>query len=238
MRSALSFLTIAGGSEPPRPSTLDWFPAVGLLIGAALGVLWWAAGRAWPVGPAAAVVVAADLAVTGLLHFDGLVDSADGLIAPLDRERRLAVMAAPDAGSFGVGAAAALLLVRWSALSATDHRSLWRDVVLLAALWCVSRTLAATVARWRPYARETGLAAAFAGPRRPAVTVLGLAAAIALAVAWKPVAGAVALATAVAAGVAVVVLADRRIGGYTGDVLGATVIVTETVGLLTAAARW
>ena len=87
MRAAFAFLTPFGGARPPGPRTLDWFPLVGAVIGAgARRVV--VGGRPGLAGPvAAALVVAADLGVTGLLHFDGLVDSADGLLPHLDRER-------------------------------------------------------------------------------------------------------------------------------------------------------
>ena len=62
-------------------------------------------------------MVVADLGLTGLLHFDGLIDSADGLLPPLTQARRLEVMADPHAGAFGVAAAAAVLLVRWASLA-------------------------------------------------------------------------------------------------------------------------
>lgn len=238
MRSALSFLTIAGGSRRPGPNTLDWFPPVGLLIGSALGLIWWAAGRLWPPAVAAAIVVAADLVITGLLHLDGLIDSGDGLVAPMDRDRRLAVMAAPDVGAFGLGAAIVVILLRWAALASVPSRTLGRDLALLAAFWCASRTLVAAIARWRPYARCAGLASAFAGSRRPAVSVLGAGAAMGLAVVWRPAAGAAAIGAAAGAGVLTQLLAERRIGGYTGDVLGAAVMLSETAGLITAAARW
>ena len=89
-----------------------WFGPAGALIGAVLGALWWGATNVWPAPVAAAIVVAADLAVTGLLHVDGLADSADGLLPHLDRERRLAVMATPDVGAFGVAVVAVVLLLR------------------------------------------------------------------------------------------------------------------------------
>lgn len=234
MRAALSFLTVVGRPARPGPATLDWFPVVGAALGAALGGLWWAAGRAWPPAVAAALVVVADLGLTGLLHLDGLVDSADGLLPPLDRARRLQVMAAPDAGAFGVGAAGAVLLLRWAALSAIRP-----GVGLLAGLWCLSRTAMATVVRTRSYARaEGGLASMFSGPVRWPFLAAGLAAAFALAASWRVAAGPAAVGAAMVGAGAVVVLAERRLGGYTGDVLGAAAIVAETAGLVAAAARW
>jgi adenosylcobinamide-GDP ribazoletransferase len=234
LRSAIAFLTVVGGDREPGPRTLDWFPVVGAGLGLALGGLWWIVDRAWPAAVGAAIVVAADLVLTGLLHLDGLADSADGLLAPMTRDRRLQVMAAPDVGAFGVGVAAAVLLLRWAALTA-----LRPGVLLLGGLWCLSRTLIAHVARTRRYARPGGgLASAFGGPNRPGVMAVGTVAGLALAATWRPVPGLVAGVSALVAGAAVVALAERRLGGYTGDVLGAGVLVAETAGLVVAAARW
>jgi adenosylcobinamide-GDP ribazoletransferase len=177
-------------------------------------------------------VVAADLALTGMLHFDGLVDSADGLLPPLERSRRLDVMADPAAGAFGVGVAVVVLLLRWASLAA-----LAPSPVLLSALWCASRLAMAQFARTVPYARPAGLASAFLAPgaRRLPVAGMLLGAALTALGAGDAVAGVAALGIAAAA---VMALAVRRVGGFTGDVLGAAGMVGETAGLLAAAARW
>lgn len=236
MRRALSFLTPLGGASRPSGSALVWFPLVGAMLGLALGGIWWAAERAWSAPVAAAVVVAADLGLTGLLHLDGLADSADGLLPHLTRARRLAVMAEPGVGAFGVGTVAAVLLLRFGALAAL--RPSW---LLLGGLWCASRTWMAVAVGALPYARsEGGLASAFLeGRGHPAlVGSVGLAGALALLVAWRPVPGVVSLASAIAVAAGVLLFARRRLGGFTGDVLGASGVVGETVGLLVAAARW
>jgi adenosylcobinamide-GDP ribazoletransferase len=230
---ALAFLTPLGGASTPSPSALPWFPLVGAGIGLALGGIWWAASQVWDRPVAAAVVVVADLVLTGMLHFDGLVDCADGLLPPLDPARRLEVMSDPAAGAFGVGTAAAVLLLRWVAVA-----SLAPSAPLLAALWCASRLAMARFTRSVPYARAAGLATAFRDPDRRGLTAVGVGILLgAVLVAWggaDAVAGVAALAVASAA---VVGLALRRIGGFTGDVLGAAAIAGETVGLLAAAAH-
>ena len=232
MRRALSFLTPLGGATMPAPAALAWFPAVGAVLGLALGGVWWLADRLWAAPVAAAVVVAADLALTGMLHFDGLVDSADGLLPPLERGRRLEVMADPAAGAFGVGVAVVVLLLRWASL-ATLAPAPW----LLAALWCASRLAMAVVAGALPYARPGGLAGAFVEGSRRRVPVAGLVLVVVLVALGRgdAVVGVVALALAAAG---VVALALRRLGGFTGDVLGAAGVIGETAGLLAAAARW
>jgi adenosylcobinamide-GDP ribazoletransferase len=179
--------------------------------------------------------VAVDLALTGLLHVDGLADAADGLLPPLPRERRLAIMRQPDIGAFGVATVVVVLGLRCAALAAVvPPRPL-----LLAGLWALSRTgMAATVA-FVPYARrEGGLASRFRS-RRPAAlaVVVGVAIAVAaLAGAWGW-RGVVVGVVALVGGAGVVGLAVRRLGGFTGDVLGAAGLVAEVAGLV-AATGW
>jgi len=232
MRRALAFLTPFGGAAVPSPSALSWFPLVGAGMGLTLGAIWWGADRLWAAPVAAAIVVAADLALTGMLHFDGLVDSADGLLPPLEADQRLHVMADPAAGAFGVGAAVVVLLLRWASLAA-----LTPSPILLAALWCASRLVMAHVARNIPYARPSGLASAFLEPGRGRVPMAGIALGAGLAAVGRgdAVVGVAVLGLAAAG---VVALAVRRLGGFTGDVLGAAGMVGETAGLLAAAARW
>jgi adenosylcobinamide-GDP ribazoletransferase len=233
MRRALAFLTPLFGASEPRPGTLGWFPLAGAALGLVVGAVWWGAERVWPAAVAAAIVVAVDLALTGMLHVDGLADAADGLLPHLDRARRLEVMATPDVGAFGVATVTGVLLLRWTALAVTAPSPL-----LLGGLWCASRTAMAVTARRVPYARPDGLAAAFLGRRALATAAVGTVLSLALAFAGPGAVG-IAAVGGVALGAALVVaLAWRRIGGFTGDVLGAAGVVGETSGLLVAAARW
>jgi adenosylcobinamide-GDP ribazoletransferase len=259
MRRAISFLTPLGGPSSPSPSAVPWFPAVGIGIGLALSGIWWLGTEAWPAPVASALVVVADLALTGMLHLDGLVDTADGLLPPLDRTRRLEVMADPAAGAFGVGAAVSVLLLRWAALVVLSP-----SLLLLPAIWCASRTAMAVTARAVPYARPGGLATAFRSPeestsksgpdghpgavakalrslgtsKAATIGVGGVLAALTLGLLASGFGGLAAVAACFAASGAVVAFAVRRVGGFTGDVLGAAAVVGETAGLLVAAARW
>ena len=232
MRAALAFLTPIGGARTPNARTLSWFPLAGCAIGATLGLLWWTADRIWPAAVAAALIVTADLALTGMLHLDGLVDSADGLLPHLERERRFTVMSEPTVGAFGIGAAGAVLLLRYTALASTPT-----NIALLASLWCMSRTVMAAAGRGMPYAKGAGLLSAFTGGDWKPVAAYGSAVALGLA-ATAGLPAVVAVVAAAIAGVAIVGLARIRLGGVTGDVLGAAGIIAETVGLLAAAPRW
>ena len=160
MLAALGFLTPFGPARAPNPATLRWFPLAGAAAGPIVGLVWWAASKGWhgPLVPAA-LAVAADLVLTGMLHVDGLADSADGLLPHLSRERRLQVMSEPDIGAFGLAATLAVLLLRFAAFGA-----LRPDIALVVGVWCVSRSLMVAAMLVLPYARATGgLATAFLG---------------------------------------------------------------------------
>jgi adenosylcobinamide-GDP ribazoletransferase len=233
VRDALGLLTTfgrRGGALTAR--ALPWFPLIGAALGALVGGTWWLADRAWAPLPAAVVVVVVDLAATGMLHVDGLADSADGLLPHASRERRLEIMRTPDVGAFGVAAVAIVLLLWVAALSSQPV-----SVLLVVALWCVSRSIVAAVPSLMPAARPAGMAASIVGGAT-AWTLLVVPAAVALA-AWDAgVAGAGGVVAGALAGAGLLLLAARRLGGFTGDVLGAVIVVVETVGLLVAAARW
>lgn len=233
MRDALALLTTFGrrGGELRGPA-LRWFPVVGFALGSLLGAIWWTTDQLWPSTIAAALVVLADLGCTGMLHVDGLADAADGLLPHASRERRLLIMRAPDVGAFGIATVVIVLLVRVLTLAA-----LTPSVLLLASVWCSSRALVASVPAVVPYAREHGIATALLDGASvwPVAAVLPAALLATIAIGLP---GLVSIAVASAAGLATVALGWRRLGGFTGDVLGAAIVVAETAGLLVASARW
>ena len=234
-RRAVGFLTVAPvtSHDPLDSAALAWFPLVGLGLGAVLGGVWWGAGELWSPLVAAALVVAADLALTGLLHFDGLLDASDGLLPPLTLDRRLEVMADPAVGGFAMGVGGATLLVRVAVLA-----SVAPSVTLLGAVWCASRTAMVAMVRYLPPARPGGLAATVAGRGSLAAVVGGTVLALAVGSDGGVADAAVAVGGVAVGAVAVTVLAVRRLGGVTGDVVGAAAVVGESVGLLFVAADW
>ena len=238
MRRAFAFLTVLGGAATPTADAVLWFPIVGAALGFAVGSLWVGATHAWPLVAAAALALTGDAILTGGLHLDGLADTGDGLLPSLPQERRLAVMSDPHVGAFGVVTVVAVVLLRFAALAAGPAK-IW----IVAALWCGSRTATAAVLLTQRYARAEGLASAFhaatSGRARLAVVAtVGVALSATLAVLNRPGHGLAALGGEAAVIAGLSALAQRRLGGYTGDILGADIVLGETAGLLVWAARW
>ena len=238
MRRAIAFLTPFGVSDSPTATTLAWFPLVGAAIGLVVGGVWWIAAKAWVALLAGAVAVIADLAVTGLLHFDGLADAGDGLIAPMSRTRRLDVMADPAIGAFGAITVGAVLLLRWGAFA-----SLRPAPLVVAGLWCASRTSMIAITEFLPYARTAGLVKSFLGADgrqrllKRGAFVGGVALSAGLVLVGRGLHGLAALGAELLAIALVAAFSRHRLGGYTGDVLGAAGVVGETIGLLILATR-
>ena len=233
MFDAFSLLTTFGRRGGRlRSHALPWFAVVGAMLGAILGGTWWLADRLWFEPLAATIVVTVDLALTGMLHVDGLADSADGLLPHAERPRRLEIMRTPDVGAFGVAVVALALLLQVGALATRAV-----SVPLMIGVWAAARAVVASVPAFVPYARDTGIASGLLehAPPWPVLIVVPAAAVAAIGTGFAGVAG---VGFGVAAGVGVVLTARRRLGGFTGDVLGATVVVVQTVGLVVAAARW
>ena len=231
--AALQFLTrvpIRLRREPSLSRTVAWFPLAGALIGAAIGGV--AAGL-WELTPplvAAAVAVAVGLLITGAFHEDGLGDIADAFGGGWTVERRLEILKDSRHGTYGVAAMCASIVVRIVALG-----SLPGPAVMFAAAVAahtMGRVAAVGLAGSMRLATHTGLGADYGRsttPLRATIGVVSGLAVTALATGWwvGPLAGA-ALAAAAATGL----LARRKIGGISGDVLGAAEQVAECLTLV------
>jgi adenosylcobinamide-GDP ribazoletransferase len=211
-----------------------FFPLVGAAIGGTIGLAAVALDDVLPVFVAAALAVALEALLTGVLHLDALADTADGLGAGT-RERALEIMRDAQIGSFGAVALVLDLLVKVAAVVAVVE--LERTVLLLVAAWAVGRSAPLGLALVLPYARsEPGSGRTLTDGAGRLPLLLGLTLGIAVAVV---AAGSRSPALLVAAGACVVfcgLVARARLGGVTGDVLGASVEVTTTLTLVGAVA--
>lgn len=165
--------------------------------------------------------------MTGALHEDGLADVADGFWGGFERSRRLEIMKDSHIGSYGVLALILSLGLRGGALIAlTDHLAI---ALLTSAV--LSRAAMAYVMGSLPNARDSGLSAETGRPgRKPVQIALLIAAIVALLLVGWPVIWL--LLTVAFVTWACARLADTKIGGQTGDVLGATQQMTEIASLI------
>jgi adenosylcobinamide-GDP ribazoletransferase len=228
----------AAGRAPSRrtaAAAMAWAPAVGLLLGAAAAAVLELAARRAHTGPllAAVLAVAALALLTRGLHLDGLADTADGLGSRRSAGEALAIMKRSDIGPFGVVTLVLTLLIQVAALA--QAQALGRGApAVLAAVVTGRLALPWACRRGVPAARGTGLGALVAGTVPLAVPVALTAAALAGAYPFGIVVP-IAVAAGLAASLALTALAVRRLGGITGDVLGALVEVATAVCLLVTA---
>jgi len=212
------------------------FPAVGAGIGFVAGmVMLLASSFGLGNAPSALLALVAAGLLTGALHEDGLADTADGFGGGRDRDEKLAIMRDSRQGSYGIIALIATIGLRGVAL-ATIPGPIEGTLALIAAHAASRAALAPALLLMQP-ARDDGLGAS-AG--RPSLMATSVAVAVGVFVALGmlgPVRGGVAVVLMGLAVAGTAVLAQRQIGGYTGDVLGAFQQVGEIVMLLVAAAR-
>ncbi|MBB5435654.1 adenosylcobinamide-GDP ribazoletransferase [Nocardiopsis composta] len=219
-------------------------PAVGAGLGAAGAAVFAAALLLGAGGPLSAVLALGLLALlTRALHLDGLADLADGLGSGRPAEEALAVMKRSDIGPFGVVALVFAVLVQAAALVRLAETGLWPAAAGLVAAAAAGRlAITAACTPGVPPARPEGLGAFVAGSvPRPAAgaAAAGVLVLAALCGLVHSAGAALALPAAAALGVgaalALLVRARRRLGGITGDVLGA-LCETASAAALTAAA--
>ena len=237
LAAALSFLTrlplgwligrLVSFDASDVARSAGWFPAVGLLLGTVgVGVADLLRGHLPPL-LVAAILVVLDALLTGALHFDGLADTADGFGGGKDRDDVLRIMRDHAIGSYGGAALALLVAFKVAAYSALLGREVWIPAILLTPAvgrWSILLLTAAL-----PYARQTASVVRDIGKSALVWGTLTLALALGASRLWR--AGA-------AAGAAVVVsvcfglYCRRRIGGITGDTLGANLQICECAALL------
>ena len=207
------------------------FPVIGVLVGVLMcvvGAIALALGL--ETGIAAGLMLGASMVATGAMHEDGLADCADGFWGGFAPACRLEIMKDSQIGTYGVLALIIIVGLRWMALTTLINFG-WGAVIGAAVL---SRAMMPIAMNTLIHARDTGLARSVGKPsiRRVQIavllgTVLGI-----IAVGW-PALLALLIALAIAAIVRLIALA--KIGGQTGDVLGATQITSETAILITLA---
>ena len=211
------------GLTPRFERIARFAPWIGLVIGAIQLLGWWMLQQiGWTASSSSAVVVALGIWLSGGLHHDGLMDTADGLGA--GAERRLAAMDDSRVGASGVLALVMVMLVQLAATAelVTHHPF----ALLLAPFWARVSPLWA-MARF-PYLRDQGSAGFHRRHGQPGWDALPVLVCLPFLVLagwnWVPLGLLAALLPAECCG--------RRLGGHTGDTYGACVVVAEATFLL------
>lgn len=237
--AAAAFLTrlplgrIAGGDPDALLRAAPFFPLVGAALGLAVSAAAIGLAGVLPALLAGLLAVSLELALTGALHLDGLADSADGL-GGADRDSSLAIMRDHALGTYGGAALALDLLVKAVALGTLAEADALAPVVAALAL---SRAAPLPLARLLPYARAgAGTGRLLTTHARTGPVLAGMVLAGVLAFSVHGFGALPLLVCAAAVTAAVGLLAHRRLGGVTGDVMGAAIELSATAALVVAVA--
>jgi adenosylcobinamide-GDP ribazoletransferase len=218
-----------------RGAASAWaYPLVGLILGSlacAIGqiALWFGL----PNSLAAGLTLATLVIITGALHEDGLADTADGLWGGWDKNHRLKIMKDSHTGVYGVLALTLGLGLRWQALILIiDHNVLWPAVLVTAM---ISRAAMVPIMARLPHAREDGLSRSVGRPTTQTALIACGIAAFACVILLQ-INGLWLLTAALLVTLTCAAIANAKIEGQTGDILGATQQINEIAMLLTLAA--
>ena len=238
--AALRFLTRV---PVPGPDTrvedlagaVGWFPLVGALVGFATSGMFLLTMKLWAPPLAAVLAIAFGLLLTGGFHEDGLTDAVDGLGGGFTKDRVIEIMKDSRIGAYGAMALWCMLSLRWVALWQLGDKALW--AVPLAMVW--GRWSIAWMLRMLPPISQ-GLAKEVhkglgRGPFLMSTALLMIANIVlwrlGIALLWRPAAAAVVMAAIWA------FYLKRRLGGHSGDLLGAGNQLVEAAALLALLAR-
>ncbi len=234
--AAISFLTILRvppawcGDEHALGRSLAWFPVVGLLIGLTMALLDLLLCGLFPglMMPSALLVIAM-ITVSGGLHLDGLADTADSFMSSRPREQMLEIMKDSRCGPMGVLAIVGVLLLKFSALASLS--SDWRTpTVVLMPL--AGRTALVLKTISLSYVRDSGLVSLFQTERKLQQGVFGVLLFGACALILFGIGGLwIVLACVLSTGL-LALYCRAKIGGLTGDTLGAACELLEVVPAL------
>lgn len=221
--TALTFFTRipcmrwAGNTEADLNHAARYFPLVGILVGLAAAVVFWLADIVLPQDLAVIISMVATIWLTGAFHEDGLADAVDGLGGGWTKEQALTIMKDSRIGSYGAIALVMVLLAKFTALTHLPSALL---PFMLVAGHALSRLAAVLLIRIHVYVRESGkakpLAQQISSGELLLAVIFGLAPLALLQPHWLWALLPVALIWLWFSR-----KLHKRLGGYTGDCLGA-----------------
>lgn len=226
----LTRLPVPQSLSADRGARSAWvWPVIGGVIAViAAGVGWTALTVGLPPEFSAGCALLAMIATTGALHEDGLADCSDGIWGARTTARRLEIMKDSRIGAFGAISLVVVLGLRWSALAGLFAMGAVLGPLLVAAAG--SRAAMAVLSCTLPFARSDGFAA-HVGRAPPATALVSVLLAAGIAFAASGWSALTVLLVVAAMASACAWVAQAKLGGQTGDVLGATQQITETAAL-------
>ena len=231
--AAVRFLTVVpvprrwGEGVDALARSTPCFPLVGLAIGVVSAACCWQLQRALPDPIAAALLVILLMAASKGLHMDGLSDTADAFFSSRPRERMLEIMRDSHIGAMGVLAIVSVFVLKVTALAAAPDAVRWRGVLLMPLAGRCALVMSMAVL---PYARAGGGLGTVFFRKRPWISAIW-AVLILVLVGWGVfgIRGLVAAFASTAVALGMAAHSYRKVGGATGDTLGATCEVVECV---------
>ncbi len=232
----LTILRIPGKDTHRPASSLIWFPVVGFVLA---GILWSFSvavelimGNKFPQ-VSAFIIVAMSIVLTGGLHLDGLADWADSLGCSPDRERMLSVMKDSRTGTFGVLALVIALLGKWIMITVLSENCM---MIWLVSAYVVSRTVMVDLAVCLPYARpKGGTGAEIVRGAKSYHRLWSIFLCISILLVVYGTSGVIMFIIGFIISRIFGYWCTRRIGGITGDLMGACSEIVETSILLAGA---
>ncbi|HTY45020.1 MAG TPA: adenosylcobinamide-GDP ribazoletransferase [Patescibacteria group bacterium] len=232
---SLQFLTIVPlgmkeADEKHLAGAAAYFPFVGLLLGLALAGIGALLGMLnFPALASGVILVVAWVGITGGMHLDGLADTADAFLSARPKEEMLKIMRDPHVGVMGVVSLISLMLLKVSLLVGLGLAPARTTGLLLS---CVLSRWSAVLAMFLfPYARQEGKAKVFMEGMEPGIVLFASFTALIFSVAAWGLKGLLAFTVIAGFTCASGRFIANRIGGITGDTLGAVIELTETLAL-------
>ncbi len=234
--ATLRFLSILpvpeswAGKSDSLPYSVKYFAVAGLAIGSIMALCVWLFSIILPQIVVAAMAVALLAVITRGFHLDGLADTADGFWSVSGRERTLEIMKDSYTGAMGVIAIVCVLLLKFACLSSIELDAVWRGVFLMVVTSRCMMTLPISIF---PYARkEGGLGKMFYETRSVYNTLWATLAALTAGWFIADMAGIAAVIASIAVTMGFGFYGKWKIGGVTGDTIGATSEITEVITAL------
>lgn len=225
-------VTRGGRVEVDMAKAVPWFPIVGAGIGALVGGTYLLADELLNVRVASLLAVGAGLLITGAFHHDGLADMADAFGGGWTVEKRLEILKDSRLGTYGTAALCVAILGEVLAVSELKGAPALGAIVVAHSLGRAMALAAMLLAR----TAGDGMGADYMERLSPLSVTIGILVAVVVTIVWSPIFGFAVIGVAAIPTMAIVALANRKIGGINGDVLGAITVVSGLATLIISGA--